>query len=37
MLQYIIRDHDKAKFEARKVLMQKVAEDINTKYGKASY
>ena len=33
-LQYIIRDHDKDKFEARKALMLKVTEDINTKYGK---
>jgi len=33
-LQYIIRDHDKDKFEARKVLIQKIADDMNTKYGK---
>jgi len=32
-LQYIIRDHDKDKFEARKVLIQKIAQDINEKYG----
>jgi tripeptide aminopeptidase len=32
-LQYIIRDHDKAKFEARKALMQKIADDMNEKYG----
>lgn len=32
-LQYIIRDHDKAKFEARKALMQKLANDMNVKYG----
>lgn len=31
-LQYIIRDHDKNKFEARKALMQKVADDMNEKY-----
>ena len=31
-LQYIIRDHDKDKFEARKALMQKVVDDLNTKY-----
>ena len=31
-LQYIIRDHDKDKFEARKALMQKVVADLNTKY-----
>ena len=30
---YIIRDHDRAKFEARKVMMQKVADFINEKYG----
>jgi tripeptide aminopeptidase len=33
-LQYIIRDHDKDKFEARKALIQKIADDMNTKYGK---
>ncbi|MFK2820733.1 peptidase T [Flavobacteriaceae sp. LMIT009] len=33
-IQYIIRDHDRDKFEARKALMQKVADEINTKYGK---
>ncbi|RNC80201.1 MAG: peptidase T [Winogradskyella sp.] len=33
-LQYIIRDHDKQKFEARKALMQKVVDDLNEKYGK---
>ncbi|GAB5564961.1 MAG: peptidase T [Winogradskyella sp.] len=32
-LQYIIRDHDKNKFEARKALMQKIIEDLNSKYG----
>ena len=30
---YIIRDHDRAKFEARKEMMVKVAEFINAKYG----
>ena len=30
---YIIRDHDRAKFEARKEMMVKVADFINTKYG----
>ena len=30
---YIIRDHDRAKFEARKEMMAKVADFINTKYG----
>jgi len=33
-LQYIIRDHDRDKFEARKKLILKVAEDLNEKYGK---
>jgi tripeptide aminopeptidase len=33
-LNYIIRDHDRDKFEARKVLIQKIANDINEKYGK---
>jgi len=33
-LQYIIRDHDKDKFEARKILIQKIADDINKKYGR---
>jgi len=33
-LQYIIRDHDKDKFEARKVLIQKIADDINEKYNR---
>ncbi len=31
-LQYIIRDHDKVKFEARKALMAKVVLDLNTKF-----
>ena len=30
---YIIRDHDRARFEARKVLMTKAADFINDKYG----
>ena len=30
---YIIRDHDRAKFEARKEMMQKVTDFINSKYG----
>ncbi len=33
-LQYIIRDHDRDKFEARKALIQKIADDMNTKYGR---
>ena len=35
VLQYIIRDHDRDKFEAKKALVHKIAEDINSKYGKA--
>jgi tripeptide aminopeptidase len=31
-LQYIIRDHDKEKFEARKALIKKIAEDLNSRY-----
>ena len=30
---YIIRDHDRRKFEAKKVLIQQVADFINAKYG----
>jgi len=33
-LQYIIRDHDKGHFEARKEMIQKVAEDLNAQYEK---
>jgi tripeptide aminopeptidase len=33
-LQYIIRDHDFAKFEARKALIQKIADDMNANYGR---
>ncbi|WP_411768013.1 peptidase T [Winogradskyella sp. A3E31] len=32
ILKYIIRDHDKDKFEARKALMEKVVFDLNTKF-----
>ena len=32
-LHYIIRDHDRAKFEARKAVMQKVCDEINCRYG----
>jgi len=31
-LQYIIRDHDKTKFEARKTLMQQLVDELNTKF-----
>ena len=34
VLQYIIRDHDKNHFEARKEVMQKLADDINSEYGR---
>lgn len=33
-LQYIIRDHDKAHFEARKEMLSKLANDINSEYGR---
>ena len=33
---YIIRDHDRAKFEAKKVQMQQVTDFINTKYGEGT-
>ena len=33
---YIIRDHDRAMFEARKAMMQKVADAINAKYGEGT-
>jgi tripeptide aminopeptidase len=33
-LQYIIRDHDMDKFKARKTLIQKIASDMNIKYGR---
>jgi len=32
-LEYIIRDHDRHLFEDRKVLMQKIADDMNAEYG----
>lgn len=32
-LRYIIRDHDRAKFEAKKALIQKAVDFINAKYG----
>ncbi len=34
VLKYIIRDHDKDHFEARKEVMKKMAVDINTQYGR---
>jgi len=33
-LQYIIRDHDKNHFEARKEMLQKLTNDINSEYGR---
>ncbi|MEZ4857183.1 MAG: peptidase T [Flavobacteriaceae bacterium] len=32
-LQYIIRDHDKEHFEARKEMMQQLADELNVQYG----
>ena len=32
-LQYIIRDHDREKFEAKKALMEKLTAELNEKYG----
>ncbi|WP_439151736.1 peptidase T [Winogradskyella sp.] len=32
VLKYIIRDHDKDKFEARKALMEKIVSDLNSKF-----
>ena len=34
VMQYIIRDHDKDHFEARKNFMLKLTEDLNNKYGR---
>ena len=34
VMQYIIRDHDKDHFEARKDFIQKLTEDLNNKYGR---
>ena len=34
ILEYIIRDHDKQHFEARKEMMYKLTQDINAEYGK---
>ena len=33
-LKYLIRDHDRAKFESRKELMRRTADLLNAKYGK---
>ena len=34
--QYIIRDHDRKKFEARKAYMQRITDYMNTKYGQGT-
>ncbi|MFB9052897.1 peptidase T [Formosa undariae] len=34
VLKYIIRDHDKEHFEARKDMMQKLTDELNTQYGR---
>lgn len=36
VLHYIIRDHDRDKFEARKARIQKIADYLNEKYGKGT-
>jgi len=36
-LKFIIRDHDKGKFEARKALIQKIAHDLNTQNDRPTY
>ena len=36
VLEYIIRDHDKEKFEAKKALMEHVTEKLNVKYGEGT-
>lgn len=33
VLEYIIRDHDRKKFEARKALFEKLANELNSQYG----
>lgn len=35
--EYIIRDHDKAKFEERKAVFAKTAENLNKKYGEGTF
>lgn len=35
--EYIIRDHDKTKFEERKAIFQKTAETLNQKYGAGTF
>ena len=35
-LQYIIRDHDRERFEERKILIQRICEQVNDKYGQGT-
>ena len=35
-LQYIIRDHDREQFEERKILIQRIGEQLNDKYGQGT-
>lgn len=35
-MEYIIRDHDREKFEAKKALMQEIADYLNRRYGKGT-
>ena len=35
-LQYIIRDHDREQFEERKILIQRIGEQLNDKYGQST-
>lgn len=37
MLQYIIRDHDRTKFEAKKVFIQSCVDFMNNRYGEGSF
>ena len=37
VLRYIIRDHDRARFEARKARLRKIAEYLNGKYGAGTF
>ena len=36
VLEYIIRDHDKEKFETKKALMEQVTKEMNVKYGEGT-
>lgn len=37
VLRYIIRDHDKEKFEAKKAFLQKITDYLNEKYGQSTF